>query len=354
MMGMGSRGMAGGSPQPNPMVEAMASRGRKGDTEMAHVTPGEVVIPNDIIDASPELLSNIVKAFRKAGVDWRPFVVGTQNTNVNPQTGAQEFGLLDDEFKGVAPDPAPSPGPQPSDPNTGLQDTGGFPGTDTGGAPAPSPMPVDPNTGLPDPGTGGSFTPPNAQPVTQDDQSFLSTISNIYGTPFNLSYNPNGVPMVSAQAPFGGTFGESPLSDWARASAHGLLGREGEGPPDIPVTGQAPYVPPPATPDVASFTQPVAIDMPGVLASAGLAGLSPLQQRTAIATGGVASDNSIYRDKATRDYYINLLMRDLIGQGGALGDYGMITPVEHQYLAQVLGEYYNPTTESLLAAIASS
>lgn len=64
--------------------------------------------------------------------------------------------------------------------------------------------------------------------------------------------------------------------------------------------------------------------------------MTPLQQRSAIATGGVSGDGGMYRDPAVVDYYRNLAFSSFVGEGGA--PIGEPLPIESQYLEQVLGE----------------
>ena len=40
--------------------------GRGMDDRIAHVAPGEIVIPRQVIDRQPQLLAAIIKAFQKA------------------------------------------------------------------------------------------------------------------------------------------------------------------------------------------------------------------------------------------------------------------------------------------------
>ncbi len=85
-----------------------------------------------------------------------------------------------------------------------------------------------------------------------------------------------------------------------------------------------------------TYAIPDAIEEPGTM------GFSPimtvLQRRAAIATGGVAGTDSTFRDDNAQEYYINLLLRSIIGEDGAIiGDFTDILPIELQYMRQVLG-----------------
>lgn len=78
------------------MIEALSGAGRKGDTEIAHVTPGEVVIPVPILTANPEILTALQDAMAKAGVDLGRYIVGGEDDSLNPTTGMREFYASDD------------------------------------------------------------------------------------------------------------------------------------------------------------------------------------------------------------------------------------------------------------------
>ena len=76
---------------------ALALQGRRGDTQIAHVTPGEIVIPLAVL--TPDLRRSLAAAVRDAGIDPRSLVIGDAHNSTNPQTGRPEFafGNLDRE-----------------------------------------------------------------------------------------------------------------------------------------------------------------------------------------------------------------------------------------------------------------
>ena len=85
----------GGQVQADPQgmdanMQAFAEQtGRGGDSVMAHLTVGEIVVP---IDAqSEEVLMAIKKSFEDQGIDPLEFVVGMAQNKINPQTGNPEF-----------------------------------------------------------------------------------------------------------------------------------------------------------------------------------------------------------------------------------------------------------------------
>ena len=86
-------------------MQAFAEQtGRGGDTILAHLTVGEIVVP---IDAqSEEVLMAIKKAFEDQGIDPLEFVVGMAQNKINPQTGNMDplvegvFRTMLDEQRG--------------------------------------------------------------------------------------------------------------------------------------------------------------------------------------------------------------------------------------------------------------
>ncbi len=72
----------------------MASQGRGGDTMMAHMTPGEMVIPKEVAALRPDLVAHVQEGIRRMGGDASKYVAG--NGRINPQTGAEEFATQDE------------------------------------------------------------------------------------------------------------------------------------------------------------------------------------------------------------------------------------------------------------------
>lgn len=80
-------------------------QGRGGDTLLAHMSLGEVVIPRSFLD-DPQIAEAIKGIFEAAGTDMREFTVGDPANKINPETGYPEFGLfksIKKIFKAVAP-----------------------------------------------------------------------------------------------------------------------------------------------------------------------------------------------------------------------------------------------------------
>ena len=64
--------------------------GRPERTELAHMTPGEVVIPAEL--RTPELMAVLKAAAEAQGIDLDRFLVGSRNS-INPNTGLEEFAF---------------------------------------------------------------------------------------------------------------------------------------------------------------------------------------------------------------------------------------------------------------------
>lgn len=67
--------------------------GREGDTELAHVAPGETIVPPEVLDANPHLRTQIQTALAQMGVNPDRYVVGSHEMSINPMTGQPEFFL---------------------------------------------------------------------------------------------------------------------------------------------------------------------------------------------------------------------------------------------------------------------
>jgi hypothetical protein len=79
-----------GQAQP-PGLAIAAQMGRNGDTQMAHMTPGEKVLPAQVAAARPDVAQQLDSAIASAGGDPRRYTVG--QGRINPATGVQEFAF---------------------------------------------------------------------------------------------------------------------------------------------------------------------------------------------------------------------------------------------------------------------
>lgn len=79
----------------NEGIMALASQGRYGDQMMAHVAPGEVILPKKLV-ADPKLKKQLEELYQKFGVTMDQYTVGNDANSINPNTGIMEFGFLSD------------------------------------------------------------------------------------------------------------------------------------------------------------------------------------------------------------------------------------------------------------------
>lgn len=124
-----------------------ADAGRGGDTVLAHMTIGEVVIPAPMMQ-DPEVAQVIQAIFEAYGENLGEFTVGDQANKINPETGYPEFGFfksIKKFFKKIAPIALPILGSMIPGVGTalgaalggaagGLVSGGGLKGALTGGA----------------------------------------------------------------------------------------------------------------------------------------------------------------------------------------------------------------------------
>lgn len=71
----------------------IALHGRMHDSEVAHVTQGEIVVPRQL--QNTEVLDALQRAAAPYGVPLDMLRVGTALNRINPGTGAPEFGVID-------------------------------------------------------------------------------------------------------------------------------------------------------------------------------------------------------------------------------------------------------------------
>jgi len=72
-----------------PQARELAALGRGDDTEIAHMTLGEIVIPSVL--QTPEVMNALLVAAAYAGVPLDRFRIGMPQNSINPETGVTEF-----------------------------------------------------------------------------------------------------------------------------------------------------------------------------------------------------------------------------------------------------------------------
>ena len=72
-------------------LDQLASQGRGGDTMLAHVSPGEMVIPAQVLE-DPTIKQQFLSFLMEQGIeDPERYVVGSDSNSINPSTGFPEF-----------------------------------------------------------------------------------------------------------------------------------------------------------------------------------------------------------------------------------------------------------------------
>lgn len=89
--------------KPGRGLDVLAGMGRNGDTEVGHLTPGEVVVPGRVMAADPALQRHTASVMAQAGLDPARYVVGHPRNSRNPRTGAREFAaqMVSDPVNGT-------------------------------------------------------------------------------------------------------------------------------------------------------------------------------------------------------------------------------------------------------------
>ncbi len=73
----------------------LSLHGRNGDTEVAHVTPGEIVLPKSL--QTPNVLGALRKAAADANIPLDQLWIGSALNSINPSTGRPEFAAFPQE-----------------------------------------------------------------------------------------------------------------------------------------------------------------------------------------------------------------------------------------------------------------
>ena len=74
-------------------AERMAKMGRGGDDVIIHAKTRERLIPQEVSDGNPELMSQVDIAIANAGADPSAYIIGSETNSINPYTGQREFFL---------------------------------------------------------------------------------------------------------------------------------------------------------------------------------------------------------------------------------------------------------------------
>ena len=83
-----------------PLAEQLRAAGTGEDTALAHLRPGEIVIPPEFME-DDEFEGALERKFREFNINPEEAVVGVGIASLNPQTGLEQFGFFKKVFKGI-------------------------------------------------------------------------------------------------------------------------------------------------------------------------------------------------------------------------------------------------------------
>lgn len=122
----------------------LRTAGQQGDVVLAHLTPGEVVVPVTVLETTPQLAAFLKEAFGRANLNIGRYTVGGADDSRNPTTGLPEYfdvghdhdarDMMDDGgFGGFGDEDGSKDGGDASGENSGANDGGHGHETDGGG-----------------------------------------------------------------------------------------------------------------------------------------------------------------------------------------------------------------------------
>jgi len=341
--------------------------------------PGELVIPRQI---AADLIPQLQKALAKTnddmekfpginGLDFRQYMVGSPEAQVDEESGMQMFALSPPSFP-----PALGP-PETTRPdriargsnrgNRGDVTLGGegyfspsFGGEGDPGGPGGGYGPTgtnSPSSGVGG-GSGGDEAPAGGdlvQELAAAASDKLQGYGGIGGSFQDIGFGGTDPSLVGADETgmLGGLLGKAGAFGAASSLIGALPGVERRvatgGLPGFSQYEAGQELPPPGAPapvTAQGFARPGLLEAPS---NFGFAGLDELQQRSRIASEGLYG-NSLFRGDEAKNVFKNLLQRSLVGEGGQVGDLNSLLPVEKDYITQVLGLDIS-NIESLLRAL---
>lgn len=310
------------------MPDYRAALGRGGDSMMGHLTPGEAVIPAGSM--TPKLWAAYQEALDRQGMAPEQYVVGSGQNSINPATGQPEFLAQ-----------AAGPGRSVRD----YQERREVQGPEGGRSiertiQRPQQNAIVPNMAYPRQNEAEALT---AQGVPQDQWQYQD---GQFGQTKSASLSPL-TELLPAPLRIGLDFaGFDPSFDYfepavpSYADRRTSLGRESEREQGLSARRAAVQQ---------SFARPEVLPTPQFLGLS--SAMTPLQQRSAIASRAIAGQGGAYTSPEARSYYDNLLQQVLIGDDGALAGLDSLLPIDLQYLAQIRGIENPADTSALLTAL---
>lgn len=292
-----------------------ASYGRGGDNRMAHVGTGEVVVPAEVIDNVPSVLPSLIKAFQKVGLPWRRYIVGGDENSKNPQTGAPEFYAEAGQGQDVRDRDA-----QQRDFDRSQRDTMGS--QRDGRTMAPGGRSMGPTGFETSPEMGGRGT------LETYGADMSRELGNLGGAGKVVGGIAGALGGLLGGAPYGGYKAGSSLGGklggMLEEDPYGRTPTGNLGPDTSQREGRETALPAPAPPTYAPPAVPE--PPPGMFTDE----MDDLQRRTMIATYGLNSSDVRYQTSPMEEYY-KALAANAVASGEDL------TPIEQQYIEQVLG-----------------
>tara|TARA_B100001094_G_C18155095_1_gene785961 strand:+ start:772 stop:2031 length:1260 start_codon:yes stop_codon:yes gene_type:complete len=85
----------------NNGITSLAKLGRNGDTELAHLMVGEVILPPGLLSSDKKLKASLEKKLAGYDSNIQERTVGSDMVSFNPKTGLAEFGFLSKLWKKV-------------------------------------------------------------------------------------------------------------------------------------------------------------------------------------------------------------------------------------------------------------
>lgn len=98
--GLAEAAMTGSQAPMADMAVQLAQAGRGPDTQLAHVAPGEVILPPQVM-ADAEFEKIVGDRFAELNMNPEEYVVGAGIASLNPITGLEEFGWFKKTWKSV-------------------------------------------------------------------------------------------------------------------------------------------------------------------------------------------------------------------------------------------------------------
>lgn len=291
----------------------MGSMGRNEDRYMAHVAPGEMVVPPVI---SKETRNRLHAEMVSAGLSPSQYTVGGQ-MSINPITDLPEFGFLKSIFK------------------TAVKILPSVAGYALGG-----PVGGAIGSGVGSLASGGNI----GQALLSAGGSYLGGQAfggaGSYGPSNTVASGLGSIGFNSVANALPASLAGASLSDIGGSYLGSSIGES---------LGAAPPKPKSAFDGASAFSPSRAGNAALPPSLSQLGGMDPQQQSTGIATQGVYGGG---QGGEENQYFLNLINQRLVDDQGQVGDIGQLQPVEQSYLSQLgLGGY--GSSYDLLKAMSS-